>query len=422
MTDSPGNHSHPDSHDHARHAARPGGEDGRPVDPVCGMTVDPATARQRATHEGRDYVFCGAGCRTKFEADPSRYLDKDGKASEPAPAQGAIYTCPMHPQIRQAGPGACPICGMALEPEVVTAQALPNPELADMTRRFQVGLALAAPVVALAMGGHLAGRMWLEPRLSAWAQLVLATPAALWAGAPFFARGWRSLTSRNLNMFTLIALGVGAAWLYSVVAVLAPGLFPADLRGHGMAGRGGTVPVYFEAAAVITVLALLGQVLELRARERTSGAIRALMDLAPRTARRLRDDGSDEEVGLDQIAVGDRLRVRPGEKVPVDGVVEDGRAAVDESLVTGEAMPVDKGPGDRVVSGSINRTGAFLMRAETVGAGTLLSQIVQMVAQTGSRPGSCPRSSPWPSRPSSDGWPSVPSHASPTPWSPRSRC
>jgi Cu+-exporting ATPase len=381
MTDSPGDHSHPDSHDHARHAARPGGEDGRPVDPVCGMTVDPATARQRATHEGRDYVFCGAGCRTKFEADPSRYLDKDGKASEPAPAQGAIYTCPMHPQIRQAGPGACPICGMALEPEVVTAQALPNPELADMTRRFQVGLALAAPVVALAMGGHLAGRMWLEPRLSAWAQLVLATPAALWAGAPFFARGWRSLTSRNLNMFTLIALGVGAAWLYSVVAVLAPGLFPADLRGHGMAGRGGTVPVYFEAAAVITVLALLGQVLELRARERTSGAIRALMDLAPRTARRLRDDGSDEEVGLDQIAVGDRLRVRPGEKVPVDGVVEDGRAAVDESLVTGEAMPVDKGPGDRVVSGSINRTGAFLMRAETVGAGTLLSQIVQMVAQ-----------------------------------------
>ncbi len=283
----------------------------------------------------------------------------------------------MHPQIRQVGPGSCPICGMALEPELVTAESGPNPELADMTRRFWVGLVLALPVFALEMGGHLTGLMMLvPPRLSAWIQFALATPVVLWAGWPFFARGWVSLRTRNLNMFTLIAMGVGVAWLYSVAAVLAPQVFPPQFRGAE-----GTVPIYFEAAAVITVLVLLGQVLELRARERTSGAIKALLNLAPKTARRLAPDGSDEEVSLDHVQAGDRLRVRPGEKIPVDGELIEGRASIDESMVTGESMPVTKRTGDKVVGGSINKTGSFVMRAEKVGADTLLSQIVQMVAQ-----------------------------------------
>ncbi|WP_354298586.1 copper-transporting P-type ATPase [Phenylobacterium koreense] len=293
-----------------------------------------------------------------------------------APA-GTIYTCPMHPQIRQLGPGACPICGMTLEPEVVSADSGPNPELQDMTRRFWIGLALALPVFALEMGGHFAGLMMLmDGRTSAWIQFALATPVVLWSGWPFFDRGARSLANRNLNMFTLIAMGVGVAWLYSVVATVAPQIFPAAFREAD-----GSVAVYFEAAAVITVLVLLGQVLELRAREQTSGAIKALLDLAPKTARRVREDGSDEEVTLDRIAVGDRLRVRPGEKVPVDGELLDGRVSIDESMVTGESMPVTKEPGAKVVGGSINKTGSFIMRAEKVGADTLLSQIVQMVAQ-----------------------------------------
>jgi len=300
----------------------------------------------------------------------------DGKAAAPPPA-GTIYTCPMHPQIRQVGPGHCPICGMALEPETITADAGPNPELVDMTRRFWIALALTAPVFALEMGGHLVDlHALIAPKLSNWVQFALATPVVVWAGAPFFARGWASLRSRSLNMFTLIAMGVGVAWLYSLAGVLAPGAFPAALRGHD-----GSVPVYFEAAAVITVLVLLGQVLELRAREQTSGAIRALMDLAPKTARRIRADGTDEEVGLEAVAVGDRLRVRPGEKIPVDGELTEGRVAIDESMVTGESMPVTKSAGDKVVGGSINKTGAFVMRAEKVGADTLLAQIVQMVAQ-----------------------------------------
>ncbi|MDR3512196.1 MAG: copper-translocating P-type ATPase [Caulobacteraceae bacterium] len=288
-----------------------------------------------------------------------------------------MYTCPMHPQVRQVGPGACPICGMALEPLDLTVDTGPSPELADMSRRFWIGLVLAAPVFVLEMGGHLAGARWpISMQASNWIQLVLASPVVVWAGAPFFARGWRSLAQRSLNMFTLIALGTGAAYAYSLLATFAPGVLPPAFRGMD-----GAAPVYFEAAAVITVLVLLGQVLELRAREQTGGAIRALMDLAPRTARRLKADGSDEEVALDLIQVGDRLRVRPGEKVPVDGTVLEGASHLDESMVTGESMPVSRGPGEAVVGGTLNREGGLIMRAEKVGRDTLLSRIVQMVAE-----------------------------------------
>ena len=366
-------HSHPDGHAGcSTHTADSGA---KAVDPVCGMTVDPATAAHRAAHEGRDYFFCSAGCRTKFVAEPDRYL---GEKPQPAPVvPGAIYTCPMHPEVRQEGPGSCPICGMALEPETVTAEAPVNHELIDFTRRFWVSLVLTLPVFALEMGGHLTGLMMRIPgQTSNWIQFALATPVVLWAGWPFFQRGWASIRNRSLNMFTLIAIGVGAAWIYSVVAVLAPGLFPAAVRRMD-----GSAPVYFEAAAVITVLVLVGQILELRAREQTSGAIRALLDLTPKTARRVRDDGGDEDVTLDLVAVGDRLRVRPGEKVAVDGEILDGRVTIDESLVTGESMPVTKEVGDKVVAGSLNKTGSFVMRADKVGADTLLARIVQMVAQ-----------------------------------------
>ncbi|KDP94630.1 haloacid dehalogenase [Brevundimonas sp. EAKA] len=344
-------------------------------DPVCGMSVDAKTTAHRASHDEQDYFFCSAGCRTRFVADPQRYLKP---ASEPAPAiPGVIYTCPMHPEIRQEGPGSCPICGMALEPETVAAEAPPNHELIDFTRRFWIGLILTLPVFALEMGAHLTNLHMLIPgRLSNGIQFVLATPVVLWCGLPFFQRGWTSLRTRRLNMFTLISMGVGVAWLYSIVAVVAPWLFPpAFLKADGSA------PVYFEAAAVITVLVLVGQILELRAREQTSGAIRALLDLTPKTARRVRADGVDEDVSLDLITVGDSLRVRPGEKVPVDGEILDGRIAVDESMVTGESMPVTKEVGDRVVAGALNKTGSFIMRADKVGADTLLAQIVQMVAQ-----------------------------------------
>ncbi|HEX5775597.1 MAG TPA: heavy metal translocating P-type ATPase [Caulobacteraceae bacterium] len=355
-------------HDHAGCSHSP--DTKTATDPVCGMKVDPHTTAHRTTHDGHPFYFCSAGCKAKFEADPAKYLGE--RKPEPVVA-GAIYTCPMHPEIRQEGPGSCPICGMALEPETVTADSGPNPELADMTRRFWIGLTLAVPLVVLEMGAHLFG--WHVPYMP-WIQLALATPVVLWAGWPFFERGWASVRTRNLNMFTLIAMGVGVAYAYSLVAVLAPGIFPATFRGER-----GEVPIYFEAAAVITVLVLLGQVLELRAREQTSGAIRALLDLAPKTARRVRDDGSDEEVTLDLIGVGDRLRVRPGEKIPVDGELVEGRVAIDESMVTGESMPVTKEPGAKVVAGSLNKTGSFVMRAEKVGADTLLAQIVQMVAQ-----------------------------------------
>jgi Cu+-exporting ATPase len=291
--------------------------------------------------------------------------------------EGAIYTCPMHPEVRQVGPGSCPICGMALEPLLVSAEPQANPELADMTRRFWFGLALALPVLVLEMGAHLTGLEHVIGRTTSnWLQLLLATPVVLWAGWPFFERGWQSLVTRNLNMFTLIAMGTGVAWLYSVIATLAPGIFPTAFRGHD-----GAVAVYFEAAAVITVLVLLGQVLELRAREATSGAIRSLLDLAPKTARRVGSDGTEEEVTLDQVHVGDRLRVRPGEKVPVDGVVVEGRSSIDESMVTGESMPVTKAAGASVIGGTVNQTGALVITAQKVGSETMLAQIVQLVAQ-----------------------------------------
>src|SRR3954471_10181552 len=344
-------------------------------DPVCGMTVDPAPSKHRFDHDGETFHFCSAGCRAKFAEDPAKYLAKD-KTPEPEMPAGTIYTCPMHPQIRQVGPGSCPICGMALEPEVASLETGPNPELADMTRRFWIGGALALPAVVLEMGGHLAGpHNWIDATLSNWIQLVFATPVVIWAGWPFFVRGWQSLLTRNLNMFTLIAMGTGVAYLYSLIGTIAPNAFPATFRGHD-----GAVAVYFEAAAVITVLVLLGQVLELRAREQTSGAIRALLDLAPKTARRIRADGQEEEVALDAIVVGDRLRVRPGEKVPVDGVIVEGRSALDESMVTGESMPVTKQVGDKVIAGTLNTTGSFVMRAEKVGRDTMLARIVQMVA------------------------------------------
>ena len=350
------------------------------IDPVCGMTVDPAASPHLFEAGGETHHFCSASCRSKFAAAPQRYLDKHPRNSEPDAAavpEGTIYTCPMHPQIRQVGPGSCPICGMALEPELATLDTAPNPELADMTRRFWIGLVLALPAVVLEMGGHLAGgRGWVEPDLSNWIQLGFATPVVLWAGWPFFVRGWQSLVTRNLNMFTLIAMGTGVAYLYSLAATLLPGSFPAAFRGHG-----GAVAVYFEAAAVITVLVLLGQVLELRAREATSGAIKALLQLAPKTARRIDTGGADHEVAIDSLNVGDRLRVRPGEKVPVDGVILEGRSSVDESLMTGESMPVTKEAGAKVIAGTLNQSGGFVMRADKVGRDTLLSQIVQMVAQ-----------------------------------------
>jgi P-type Cu+ transporter len=345
-------------------------------DPVCGMIVDQATANYRAEYRGQPYLFCSAGCKAKFEADPARYLSPTAASRHSTPA-GTIYTCPMHPEIRQVGPGDCPICGMALEPLLVSADQAPNHELSDMTRRFWIGLALTLPVFVLEMGGHLFGLTErLDQRNSNWIQLLLATPVVLWAGAPFFVRGAQSIASRNLNMFTLIALGTGTAWLYSVVATVFPALFPMALRGHD-----GAVPAYFEAAAVITVLVLLGQVLELRARDSTSGAIRALLNLAPKTARRLRADGSDEEIALDDVEVGDRLRVRPGEKIPVDAVVGEGRSSVDESMVTGESLPVTKETADRVIGGTLNQSGSLVIRADKVGRDTMLSQIVQLVSE-----------------------------------------
>jgi Cu+-exporting ATPase len=366
---------------HGHHADAPNGDPSelreRMRDLVCGMLVDPHATPHRQHHAGRPYYFCSAGCQAKFVADPAKYLARSEMTAPSADVpEGTIYTCPMHPQIRQVGPGSCPICGMALEPDLVTATSAPNPELADMKRRFWLGLVLALPVVILEMGSHLANlHMIIGPKWSNWLQFLFATPVVLWAGWPFFVRGWQSLLTRNLNMFTLIAMGTGVAWLYSVIAVLVPEIFPPAFRGSD-----GTVAVYFEAAAVITVLVLLGQVLELRAREQTSGAIRALLDLAPKTARRLRADGGDEEVSLDAIAVGDRLRVRPGEKVPVDGVVIEGRSALDESMVTGESMPVTKEVGAKVIGGTLNATGSLVMRAEKVGRDTMLARIVQMVA------------------------------------------
>jgi P-type Cu+ transporter len=348
------------------------------TDPVCGMQVNPATSKHRFQHAGTTFHFCSAGCRTKFEADPAKYLAPKAPRSAPANTD-AVYTCPMHPEIRQHGPGSCPICGMALEPLEVTAEAAPNHELQDMTRRFWIGLILALPVFVLEMGGHIPAlglHDLVPPRISIWIQFVLSTPVVLWAGWPFFQRGWASVVSRHLNMFTLIALGTGTAYLYSLVATFAPGSFPAGFRGMD-----GMVAVYYEAAAVITVLVLFGQVLELRAREQTGNAIRALLNLAPKTARRLRDDGEEEEIPIDQVVVGDHLRVRPGDGIPVDGEVLDGSSPVDESVVTGESMPVVKTKGDRLIAGTVNGTGSLIVRAEMVGSDTMLARIVAMVAE-----------------------------------------
>ncbi len=346
------------------------------TDPVCGMKVTSPSA-PTAEHAGGTRYFCNENCRNKFLADPERYVAPSEPAS-PASAPAAMkYTCPMHPEIVRDEPGFCPICGMTLEPMLPSATVQPNVELRDMTRRFWVGVVLSLPVLALEMGGEILGlRRALGPFLSNWLQLLLATPVVLWCGWPFFVRGARSLATRHLNMFTLIAMGTGVAWTYSVVATIAPDLFPPAFRTAG-----GAVPVYFEAAAMITVLVLLGQVLELRARETTSGAIRALLDLAPTTAHRVLPAGAEEEVSLDAIKMGDILRVRPGEKVPVDGEVTEGRSVLDESLVTGESMPVTKERGARVIGGTINQTGSFLMRADKVGRDTMLARIVQMVAE-----------------------------------------
>ena len=365
------------------------------IDPVCGMTVAIDGAKHVAEHAGKTYYFCSAGCRTKFLANPASFVEADDphaghgharcrpstlecpRGPGAAVPEGTIYTCPMHPEMRQVGPGSCPICGMALEPEMPTTETGPSAELTDMTRRFWVAAVLSVPVLIMGMGAELLSlERYVSGEILNWLQLVIATPVVLWAGWPFFERGVASIKNRSLNMFTLIAMGIGVAWLYSLVATVAPDLFPETMETMG-----GAVAVYFEAAAVITALALLGQVLELRARERTSGAIRALLDLAPKTARRIKADGTDEEVRVEHIAVGDHLRVRPGEKIPVDGVVGEGRSAVDELMVTGEAMPVTKEAGANLIAGTINQSGALVMDATRIGHDTMLAQIVQMVAK-----------------------------------------
>ncbi|WP_084697692.1 heavy metal translocating P-type ATPase [Paracoccus sp. S4493] len=346
------------------------------VDPVCGMSVNRATAQHLSKHEGERFYFCSPRCKDKFDTAPATYL-KGRPTPEPMPA-GTTYTCPMHPEIEQVGPGDCPICGMALEPKgVPQGDEGPNPELVDFTRRFRVGLVLTVPVVLLAMGGYigLPLRSWTGERAAHWLELILATPVILWAGWPFLVRGWKSFRSMNLNMFSLIGMGVFAAWSFSTVAVIAPQLFPAGFRDAE-----GNVGIYFEAGAVIVVLVLLGQILELRARERTGSAIRALLDLAAKSARVIRKNGEEEEVPLEDVQIGDRLRIRPGEKVPVDGEVVDGRSFVDESMLTGEPVPVEKAHGDPVTGATINGNGSLIIEARRVGKDTMLAQIVEMVA------------------------------------------
>ena len=348
------------------------------LDPVCGMTISPEHAVGHVDHNGKTYYFCSDSCLERFRADPARFANPERKQAATTPDLEAEYTCPMHPQVRQKGPGSCPICGMALEPVAITLGEQPNEELEDMTRRFRWSLVLTAPILAFMVAEFLPGQPLhhlLRRGALNWIELALATPVVLWGGWPFFQRGWASVLSRHLNMFTLIALGVGAAYAFSVVATIAPGLFPDSFRMNG------AVAVYFEPAAVIVVLVLLGQVLELRARSRTSNAIRNLLGLAPKTARRIEPDGPERDVPLGDVHVADRLRVRPGERIPVDGVVLDGKTTVDESMVTGEPIPVEKAPGSKVTGGTVNGTGTFEMKAERVGADTLLAQIVRMVSE-----------------------------------------
>jgi P-type Cu+ transporter len=352
-------------------------ETGHVTDPVCGMTVHPETTAHHAEHDGMTYHFCSATCRMKFIADPARFIGgKAMAAPEATQTPGSVWTCPMHPEIRRAGPGTCPICGMALEPAEPTLEDGANPELVDFTRRFWVSAVLAIPLLLISMGAEMVGLHLVPMGWSPWVQLALTTPIVLWAGWPFFERGWESLKRRHYNMFTLIAIGVGAAFLYSLVATVAPGLFPVTFREHG-----GMVPVYYEAAGVVVALVLLGQVLELRARAATGRAIRALLNLAPKTARRIGADGEEQDIGMSEVARGDRLRVRPGEAVPVDGKVIEGRSAVDESMLTGEPAPVAKAPGAALTGGTVNGTGSLLMEAQAVGADTMLARIVSMVAE-----------------------------------------
>jgi Cu+-exporting ATPase len=413
MTHEEHKHGHGDHHHH--HGQAEGAAEGV-KDPVCGMTVDPAQAAGRHEHAGKTYFFCSQHCLEKFRTEPETFLaagdqpvaarrrtggefvcpmDPEVLQNEPGPCPkcgmaleprtvAALptrteYTCPMHPEVVQPAPGSCPKCGMALEPRTISVEEEENPELLDMTRRFWISLAMTLPVLVLAMSDMIPGQpvqQVLSQRALNWIQLLLSTPVVLWGGWPFFQRGWASIVNRSLNMFTLIALGTGTAYFYSVVATLLPGIFPASFRLHG-----GEPAVYFEAAAAITTLVLLGQVLELRARSRTTSAIKVLLNLAPKIARRLLADGSEEDVPLDQVHVGDRLRVRPGEKVPVDGEVLEGTSSIDESMVTGEPVPVEKSNGSRVTGGTVNGTGSFVMRAQRVGSDTLLAQIVQMVSE-----------------------------------------
>jgi Cu+-exporting ATPase len=350
------------------------------IDPVCGMTVDPETAKGgKSTFEGRVYFFCNPKCKTKFEDNPAAYLQR-AEVKTLAPADLAkIYTCPMHPEVRQKGPGSCPLCGMALEPEEVSHEEELNPELVDFTFRLKVSIAFTLPLLFIAMSDLIPGEPLQHlqfPRVLAMLQFILASPVVLWAGRPFFQRGWTSVKTRRLNMFTLIAVGTGVAYLFSLVGTFFPSLFPDSLRSHG-----GLVPLYFEAAATITTLVLLGQVLELRARSRTGNALRALLNLAPKTARKVGADGSEVDVAVEHVQSGDLLRVRPGEKIPVDGEVHEGQSAVDESMITGEAMPVEKTVGSKVTGATVNGTGSFVMRAERVGSDTMLAQIVKMVSQ-----------------------------------------
>ncbi len=387
----PHEHHHPAQTDGPTDPAQTNDSGASVKDPVCGMDVDPATAAASFEHDGRMYYFCCRHCLEKFREDPDRFTAASiGNGVEPivlAPrlmkkpeADGMTYTCPMHPEVVRDRPGPCPICGMALEPvALMTEDEEPDPELVNMTRRFWICLVLTAPLLVLSMVEMIPGvalESWLGGRVLVWIELILAAPVVLWGGWPFFLRGWLSVVSRQLNMFTLIAMGTGTAFAFSVVAAIALGIFPESFRDHH-----GDVPVYFEPAAVITTLVLLGQVLELRARRQTGSAIRALLGLTPKTARRLREDGVEEDVPLDRVVPGDRLRIRPGEKVPVDGIVIEGSGAVDESMITGEPIPVEKGRGDRVIGGTVNGTGGLVIRADRVGAETMLAQIVRMVGE-----------------------------------------
>jgi P-type Cu+ transporter len=359
---------------------RPSARAGEAKDPVCGMTVDPARAAGKSEHEGETYYFCNPGCQAKFEANPGAYLSAARDPRDEGPVPGAEYVCPMHPEVVSDKPGSCPKCGMALEPRTVTLEDEDNPELRDMTRRFIVSAILSLPLVTLVMGHHFTSIGFFHRIMGSvagpWIELALATPVVLWGGWPFFVRAWQSVVNRNLNMFTLIGLGVAVSYVYSLVATLMPDIFPDSFRGES-----GTVGVYFEAASVIVTLVLLGQVLELRARSRTGAAIKALLGLAPKTARRVGEDGREVDVPLEDVHVGDRLRVRPGEKIPVDGVVIEGTSSVDESMVSGEPIPVEKREGDALVGATVNGRGSLVMKAEKVGSETLLARIVQMVAE-----------------------------------------